>query len=107
MSPDRRLTTEEQSDIGQILFQQKQMSKDLEAQFEQNKEILRRIAAFDTALALGNQRMNQMDAHLEATDTQVAAVKTKCEETKIPITGITALVAAIGTWIAPLFGKHP
>lgn len=96
------------SDIGQILFQQKQMSKDLAEQCEQNKEILRRIAAFDTALALGNQRMNQIDTHIAATDTQVALVKAKAEETRIPITGIVALIGAVGSWLAPLFtGKHP
>lgn len=107
MSPDRRLTTDEVSDIRLILQQQDQMDKKLTDQGAQNTEILRRLSAIDTALALGSQRMDQIDHHIEATDTQVAAVKAKTEETRVPYTGIIAFAAAVGNWIATLSGKHP
>lgn len=107
MSPSGKQPTEEISDNRLILHQLGEMSKKLDKLDEQNVEILRRQAQTDTKLALGDQRMDSIDKHLEATDETVEKLREKSDSVKIPYTGIAAMVTALGSWAKHILGGGP
>ena len=65
---------------------------------EQGDALLTQLADIKTSLALGNQRMNEVDKHLEATDSRVTTIEGDKRGTAGMWTSIAAALAAIGSY---------
>ena len=56
------------------------------------------LSRMETSLALGEQRMNQIDEHLKSTDTDLTTLKTSVESDKRgPVALILGTISGLGT----------
>jgi len=88
----------QEATIAVVLERLKTIDAKCDRCIEQNDDITRQVSKIDTDLALGNQRMNAIDKHLEATDTRVTTVEGDRKATAGLWGGIIALLTAIGSY---------
>lgn len=72
---------------------------------QQNDDIKAGLAKIDTALAVGAQRMDQVDQHLAATDKRVDGIESDRRSAAALWTGLGGFATAIGSFLYALFHR--
>lgn len=105
MSYDRQ-SSEESSPLALILHRLASIEASQERDRQEDDKRGQLLANIDKNMALGNQRMNEIDAHLESTDKRVDTIEADHRVSLGLWTSVVGFLTSAAAVLGTMFGPH-